>query len=77
MTLRFEEKDDFKANLERFLAQMESEDLEMGAILRANIDFLQNAKDDASRKTARASFNRSVMLELDELLKTSFDKDSA
>lgn len=39
MTLRFEEGDDFKTNLERFLAHMESEDREMGASF-APIPFL-------------------------------------
>jgi len=69
MTLRFEEVDEFKTNLERFLAHMESEDSEMGAILRAHSASLLSAQDDASRKAARDAFNRSVTSDLDVLLK--------
>ena len=71
MILRFEEKDDFKTNVEQFLAHMENEDPEMGAILRANMGSLQSATDEASRKTARVSLNLSVMAELDSLLDKS------
>ena len=76
MTFRFDEEDEFKANLERFLAHLEAEDPEMGAILRAHSASLLSAQDDASRKAARDSFNRSVKADLDGLLKKDADKDT-
>jgi hypothetical protein len=76
MTLRFEEGDDFKTNLDRFLTHMESEDPEMGAILRAHTASLLKAHDDASRRDARARFNLSVTSDLDGLLKKNPGKDT-
>ena len=76
MTLRFEERADFKTNLERFLTHMESEDREMGAILRAHTVSLVKAQDDASRRAARAQFNLSVTSALDGLLKKNPGKDA-
>jgi hypothetical protein len=76
MTLRFEETDDFKANLERFLTHMETEDPEMGTILRAHAGSLQDTKDDTARKGARALFNLTVALALDDLLKNESNKDT-
>lgn len=74
MSLRFDEKEDFKTNLERFLTYMESEDPEMGAILRANVSLLQNVTDDATRRTARTLFNLNVTSQLSSLVKKP-DKD--
>jgi hypothetical protein len=76
MTLRFEDTDDFKTNLERFLTYMESEDPEMGAILRAHAGSLLDAKDDAARRGARALFNFSVTSELDGLLQKDPHQDA-
>ena len=76
MTLRFEEGDDFKTNLERFLTYMEGEDPQMGAILRTRAASLLKAQDDATRRAARAQFNLNVKSDLDGLLKKNPGKDA-
>ena len=65
----FDSTKSFDDNLEAFLAHMEAEDTEMGKILRDNISKLKLANDDASRKRARADFNKSVTAALDDLLR--------
>lgn len=76
MTLRFEEDDDLNTNLERFLSHMESEDPEMGAILRAHAATLLTAQDDTSRKTARTAFNARVIVDLEALLSKKPEEDA-
>ena len=60
--------------MESFLAYMESEDAEMGGILRAHVDFLLPATDDAERRGTRTLFNLSVTPRLDEPLRKALVK---
>jgi hypothetical protein len=76
MQFRFDESKDFSANFERFLAHMEGKDAEMGAILRAYVQSLLPATDDAARRGARAVFNLGVTPELDKILERSLKKDT-
>jgi hypothetical protein len=69
MTFQFDSKKDFEENLEDFLTHMDDQDAEMGAILRAHIDSLLVANDDAERRGARTLFNMGVKGALDEHLK--------
>jgi len=71
MEFRFDDSSDFNANLEQFLAYMEMQDAEMGAILRAHVGPLLSATDDAKRRDARALFNGSVTSALDQLLQNA------
>ena len=63
----FDSKKSFDDNLEAFLTHMETEDAEMGKILRDNISTLKLANDDVSRRRARSDFNKSVTAALDDL----------
>lgn len=65
----FDSKKSFDDNLEAFLTHMETEDAEMGKILRDNISTLKLANDDVSRRRARSDFNKSVTAALDDLRK--------
>lgn len=76
MVFRFDDSKDFGANLEGFLNHMEGQDAEMGAILRAHVNSLLDATDDAERRGARALFNLGVVPALDNLLELSLKKDA-
>lgn len=75
MTFQFDGKKDFEENLEDFLAHMDDEDADMGAILRAHIHALLVANDDAARRGARTLFNMGVKSALDEHLKEKLAKE--
>ena len=75
MTFQFDDKKDFDENLEDFLAYMDDQDSDMGVILRAHIDALLVANDDAARRGARALFNMGVKSALDEHLKDQLTKE--
>lgn len=64
--LNFDETKKFDDNLETFLAYMDSQDSELGAILRANVNELKGASDDSDRRRARTEFNNKIIAALDE-----------
>lgn len=66
--LQFDEAKSFDENIEVFLLHMETEDAELGAILRSHIDGLKGAYDDRTRHDARTAFNESIVTSLDEAL---------
>lgn len=72
--LKFDDTKSFDENLELFLAHMEAEDSEMGAVLRSNIDTLKGVPDDSARRRARADFNSKIVSALDEKLKEAEDE---
>jgi hypothetical protein len=75
MTFQFDSNKDFEGNLEDFLSHMDDQDAEMGAILRAHIDALLVADDDAARRGARTLFNMGVKNALDEHLEEKLGKE--
>ena len=65
----FDASQSFEQNLERFLAERESADPELAAILRANIDKLRAIVVGGERDTrARATFNAAIEEALESLI---------
>lgn len=68
-SFRFDKTKTFKENVDDFLAEIEGEDTEMAAILRTNMDKLEQMVRAGDRNaSARASFNASVIDSLEHLL---------
>lgn len=63
----FDTSKNFGDNLEAFIVRMEAVDVQMGKILRDNVDTLKVANDDTSRKRARIDFNKNIIIALDRL----------
>ena len=68
MSFSFDDTKSFDDNLNLFLDEMDKDDPEMSAILRANLSTISNAHDDQSRRAARIRFNGAVKVALDALL---------
>jgi|GEM_PF-5120403 len=67
-TFKFDETEDFDANVQALLDYLAGEDPEMKAILSAHITKLKGATDDTRRGEARSAFNDAVISDLDDLL---------
>jgi hypothetical protein len=68
MSFKFDETKDFSANLHGFREYLESEDTELAAILRSNIESLSKLSDESQRRAARTAFNENIKKALDKLI---------
>ena len=74
----FDSSQTFEQNLESFLAERESADPELAAILRANIDKLRAIVVGGERDTkARATFNAAIEEALESLIAPEEPEGSA
>lgn len=60
----FDETRSFEDNIELYLTYMESEDAELGSLLRGNFAYLKGNMDDSARRNARSDFSKNVLTEL-------------
>ena len=69
-TFSFDSTLSTKDNIEKFLAHLDTIDLDMSSLLRANISSLLPLPEGLDRSTRRTKFNQAISAGLDSLSST-------